>query len=89
MALQLGASDTIDTSDSSLDLIAEVKKKSNGFGPSLTIDTSGNTGLIRTGYEFTGKMGRMVIVGTPSPDAVLEVSLYSVLLVRFESRLLL
>lgn len=80
VALLLGASEIIDTSGSSLNLVAEVRGRTHNFGPSLTIDTSGNAELIRTGYEFTGKMGKMVIVGTPPPDAVLEVNLYSALL---------
>jgi len=80
MALKLGASVTIDTSDSSLDLVAEVARRTNGMGPSITIDATGDPELIKLGYELTGKMGRMVIVGAPPRDAVMEVNLFDVMM---------
>jgi threonine dehydrogenase-like Zn-dependent dehydrogenase len=54
---------------------AEIRRLTNGRGPSITIDTTGNLHLIKSAYEFTGVMGRIVIVVTPGMEARLGVPL--------------
>jgi len=75
VATELGATAVIDSSDQALDLAAEVKKVTNGVGPSVTIDTTGNLAVITTAFGFTAPLGRLVVVGVSRPATELPVNL--------------
>jgi Zn-dependent alcohol dehydrogenase len=72
----------LNTSDASLDLVAEVKRITKDVGSMVTIDTTGNLQLIKKGMDFTGNFGQCIILGIPPKDALLEVHLGSFLSVR-------
>lgn len=75
LAKELGATAVINSSDSGIDLGAEVKKLFNGIGPSVTIDATGNGGVAATAYQFTAPLGRFVLVGAPSREAEFSINL--------------
>ncbi|KAF4438948.1 hypothetical protein F53441_12682 [Fusarium austroafricanum] len=75
LAMALGATHIINTADGSIDMTKEIQKISDGKGSSITIDTTGNMGLIRQGLEFTANRGQLIIVGVPPVDALLDVHL--------------
>lgn len=88
LALELGASDDINTSDPHLDLILELRKRTKGLWPPITIDATGNSELITLVFEFTGRRGRMVLGGTPAVDVQMDVNLYSALMVSSYNQVL-
>ena len=75
MAKTFGATHVVDTSTLKLDLIREVKALTGGNGSTITIDTTGNVGLIGSGMDFTANRGQMVLLGVPPMDATLSVHL--------------
>jgi Zn-dependent alcohol dehydrogenase len=58
-----------------MDLGAEVKRLSDGVGPSVTIDTTGIISIATAALDFTASLGRLVIVGVPSQTAELQLNL--------------
>jgi Zn-dependent alcohol dehydrogenase len=74
-AKTFGATHTINTSDSKQDIVEEVKGLTEDCGSSITVDTTGNMGLIGSGMDFTANRGQMVILGVPPPDGSLSVHL--------------
>ncbi|TVY42567.1 Aryl-alcohol dehydrogenase [Lachnellula subtilissima] len=77
MATSFGATHVLNTSDNKLDLTQEIKTLTGGNGSTITIDTTGNLGLIASGMDFTGLRGQMVLLGVPPMDASLAVNLFS------------
>lgn len=69
MARDLGATHVINTSIGPVDLAAEIRKITNGTGPTITVDTTGSPSLSKDGLDFTAENGRMVLLGTPPLDA--------------------
>jgi len=75
LAKDLGATHAINTSDSTLDVVTAVRDATEGQGSTITIDTTGNMQVIRSGVEFTAFRGQMIFIGVPPPDAELNVQL--------------
>lgn len=78
IAKELGCSRVIDTSklkDFS-DVVEEVRKATDGYGSTITLDTTGVQKLIEAGVEFTSNYGQYIQVGTAPPDAKLEISIF-------------
>ncbi|TVY42259.1 Aryl-alcohol dehydrogenase [Lachnellula occidentalis] len=75
IAKMCGATHTINTSDSELDLEEVVKALTGGNGPTITVDTTGNVNLIRMGVDFTANRGQMILLGVAPMDASLDVPL--------------
>jgi len=75
LAKSFGATHVINTSTLENDLAAEIKSLTEGHGSSITVDTTGNMGLIKLGMDFTGNRGQMIILGVPPPDGVLDIHL--------------
>lgn len=82
MATSFGATHVFNTSDKKLDLTRDVKALTGGNGSTITIDTTGNLGLIASGMDFTASRGQMVLLGAPAMDASLAVHLASFMQVR-------
>ena len=89
LAKSLGATHVINTSDPDLDLVQEIKKITQGAGTTVTVDASGNVGLITKGLEVTAKGGQMILVGLMPIDAQLNVHLVTHLQVSGRSGLTL
>ncbi|KAH6665008.1 alcohol dehydrogenase [Halenospora varia] len=79
MAKSLGASHVINTSDPGLDLVEAIKSITDGYGASITIETTGNMDLIKSGLDFTALRGQFVFVGIPPADAELNVHLVNLI----------
>jgi Zn-dependent alcohol dehydrogenase len=77
LAKEFGATHVVNTSDAGLDLVETIRLLTDGFGSSITIDTTGNVGLIGNGMEFTGKRGQMILLGVAPLTAELPVHLIS------------
>jgi aryl-alcohol dehydrogenase len=60
-------------------LVETVKGLTGGAGATVTIDTTGNRGVIKVGLELTGIRGQMMIIGVPPADAELAVHLIPLL----------
>jgi Zn-dependent alcohol dehydrogenase len=73
LAVELGATHTINTSEGK-DLVEVVKMLTDG-GSSITIDTTGNPGLIESGMAVMANRGQVVVVGIPPPDYELKINL--------------
>jgi aryl-alcohol dehydrogenase len=82
LAEDIGATAVINSSDLGLDLGAQVKKLFNGVGPSVTIDATGNTAVAASALQFTAPLGRLVLVGVPTPAAELPINLSQLMSVR-------
>jgi Zn-dependent alcohol dehydrogenase len=85
MAKGLGASVVINTSDPTLDLAQAIKSLTDGYGASITIETTGNMELIKSGVDFTALRGQIVFIGIPPADAELNVHLVNLIQVRVET----
>jgi len=85
MAKGLGASVVINTSDPTLDLVQAIKSLTDGYGASITIETTGNMELIKSGVDFTALRGQIVFIGIPPADAELNVHLVNLIQVRVET----
>ena len=73
LARTLGASDSLDTSSADLDIVGQVKKLTGGEGATIVIDTTGVPALLEGGLQFTASRGKMIIVGVPPADYLLNV----------------
>ena len=82
LAKSLGATHVINTSDADLDLVQEIRSKTQGAGTSVTVDTTGSVDLITKGLQMTAKGGQMILVGLMPMDVELKVHLLSHLSVR-------
>ncbi|KAF4340430.1 zinc-containing protein [Fusarium beomiforme] len=72
LATALGATHVINTADESIDIKEEIQRATDGRGSTITIDTTGNMGLIRAGLEFTANRGQLIFVGVPPLDAMMD-----------------
>lgn len=88
LARSLGATHVINTSDSTIDLGQEVKRITDGSGSTITIDTTGNMGLIEKAMNFTANRGQMIILGVPPLNSQLHVHLFSFMQVRLQTSIL-
>ncbi|RFU32913.1 hypothetical protein B7463_g3416, partial [Scytalidium lignicola] len=75
LAKEFGATHVLNTSSTGFDLVAAIKSLTDGFGSSITVDTTGNVGLISKGMDFTGKRGQMILLGVAPLTAELPVNL--------------
>ncbi|KAJ5761290.1 hypothetical protein N7520_008446 [Penicillium odoratum] len=75
VAKSLGATHTIDTSDSSIDLVSEVLKITDGRGVHTSLDTTGIQRLARQSWEFVRFHGKVLQVGLAKPDDRWNVSM--------------
>lgn len=72
LAKEAGATYALDPSQ--CDVVAEIKKMTDGLGCGTVFDTSGNVGAIKQGFEILRKCGHMVMIGLPSKPLVLDAS---------------
>uniref|UniRef100_A0A0C4DIE5 Enoyl reductase (ER) domain-containing protein n=1 Tax=Fusarium oxysporum (strain Fo5176) TaxID=660025 RepID=A0A0C4DIE5_FUSOF len=75
LAKALGATHVINTADENIDIKDEIQRVTDGKGSSITIDTTGNMGLIKAGLEFTANRGQLIFVGVPPLDAMMDLHL--------------
>ncbi|KAI7767127.1 hypothetical protein LZL87_013182 [Fusarium oxysporum] len=75
LAKALGATHVINTADENIDIKDEIQRVTDGRGSSITIDTTGNMGLIKAGLEFTANRGQLIFVGVPPLDAMMDLHL--------------
>lgn len=73
LAKDLGASHTLDTSDSSFTTLDEATRTLFAEGVSLVIETTGVPGLIEQGIQSTAARGKVVLVGVPPSNYTLSV----------------
>jgi Zn-dependent alcohol dehydrogenase len=78
LAKELGATHTINTSSMTdfNDLVTQVRTITDGYGSSITMDTTGYLPLIRTALEFTRIRGQYIQIGTAPMDAKLEIEVF-------------
>ncbi|KAI9647300.1 hypothetical protein NHQ30_003684 [Ciborinia camelliae] len=62
-AESLGATHTIKPNE--VDFETEVRRITDGFGSTITIDTTGSVPLVKAAIEVTAKMGKIILAGTP------------------------
>jgi len=79
LAKEGGAHHVINTSPKDFDLTKAIKDLTDGNGADIIMDTTGNVGVISSGWEGTANRGQMIILGVPPPDATLTVHLTSIL----------
>ena len=75
LAEELGATHSINTSPPDFNLVAEIKRITDGNGSNVTIDATGVVPLIKDGLEFTSNAGKMILMGAPPLDGMLDVHL--------------
>ncbi|KAK2686304.1 hypothetical protein QWA68_014508 [Fusarium oxysporum] len=75
LAKALGATHVINTADENIDIKDDIQRVTDGKGSSITIDTTGNMGLIKAGLEFTANRGQLIFVGVPPLDAMMDLHL--------------
>jgi Zn-dependent alcohol dehydrogenase len=78
LAKELGATHTVNTSSMTdfNDLITQVRKLTDGYGSSITMDTTGYLPLIQAALDFTRIRGQYIQIGTTPMDAKLEIELF-------------
>lgn len=67
LAKRLGASEVIDPS--ACDVEEEFARLTNGRGPDVVIECTGENGAVREASRIVGLLGRIVVVGIPDIDA--------------------
>ncbi len=79
LAKEFGATHVIDGSKlpEGKELGDVVREYSEGVGSTVTVDTTGNPGLIKAGMEFTRNRGKVVQVGSPPFDFKMEIEAFS------------
>ncbi|KAL4733961.1 hypothetical protein BDV11DRAFT_213258 [Aspergillus similis] len=75
LAESLGATHTIDTSDPTVDLVAEVRKLTGGKGVHVSLDTTGVQDVARKSWEFVRIRGKVLQVGLAGPEATWDISM--------------
>ncbi len=73
LAKSLGATHLIDTTDSSIDLVAEVMRVTEGRGVQVSLDTTGVQSLARQSWDFVRKRGKILQVGLAKPGDKWEI----------------
>jgi Zn-dependent alcohol dehydrogenase len=78
LAKDLGATHVINTGGmSDMDeLVQKVRDLTDGYGSSITMDTTGLLKLIEKGVEFTRMKGQYVQIGSAPMDAKLEIPVF-------------
>lgn len=78
IARELGATHFINTSNLSEPsaVISAVQEVTDGYGTSVTIDTTGYLPLIQNAMEFTRLKGKLVQVGSTPFDAKLDIHIF-------------
>jgi len=67
LAKTLGATHTVNTSEESTDLTAEVRRIADGRGVHVSLDTTGVRALVRASYDFACNGGKIIPVGMSAP----------------------
>jgi S-(hydroxymethyl)glutathione dehydrogenase/alcohol dehydrogenase len=70
-ARRLGATDVVDASTA--DVVAHLRDLTEGRGPDAVIDFVGRPDTIVAGWRAARKGGRAVVVGSPSPEAMIAI----------------
>jgi Zn-dependent alcohol dehydrogenase len=77
LAKEIGATHTINSDGMSMpDLIERVRSLTDGYGTSITMDTTGLLKLIETGLEFTRIRGQYIQIGSAPMDAKLSIEVF-------------
>lgn len=77
LAKEMGATHTINSDGlATPDLIKAVRDLTDGYGSSITMDTTGILRLIEAGVEFTRRKGQYVQIGSAPTDAILEIEIF-------------
>lgn len=74
-AKDLGATHTINTSDTSLNLVSEVLRITGGRGVHVSLDTTGVQALARQSWDFVRCHGKILQVGLANPGDIWDVSM--------------
>ena len=69
----------MNTSSPDFNLVSEIKRITNGNGSTVTIDATGVVPLIKDGLEFTSNAGKMILMGVPPLDGMLDLHLITFL----------
>ena len=76
LAKRLGATHAIDTSNlKDGEVVKKVRSLTDGYGTTISVDTTGVLPLIQQALEFTARRGQYVQVGTTKPDCELSIPL--------------
>ena len=89
LAKDLGATHVVDTGTIKGTLTEEIRGITEGVGTTITVDAAGAVPLIQQGVEFTANQGKMILLGVPPMDAVLQIPLVPYTMVRTTGRRLL
>ncbi|EOD46851.1 putative alcohol dehydrogenase protein [Neofusicoccum parvum UCRNP2] len=78
IAKELGATHTINTSKLAdlTDIITAVQDVTDGYGTSVTVDTTGFLPLIQKAMDFTRLKGKLIQVGSTPFDAKLDIHIF-------------
>lgn len=78
IARELGATHTINTSNLTdlSEIITAVQDLTDGYGTSVSIDTTGFLPLIQNALEFTRLKGKLIQVGSAPFDAKLDIHIF-------------
>ncbi|TLD29807.1 putative alcohol dehydrogenase protein [Venturia nashicola] len=78
LAKEIGATHTINSDGMDMPaLIKAVRHLTDGYGSSITMDTTGLPKLIAAGVEFTRRKGQYVQIGSASMDAKIEIEIFN------------
>lgn len=78
LAKEMGATHSINSDGMAMpELIQAVRDLTDGYGSSITMDTTGLPKLIAAGVEFTRRKGQYVQIGSAPMDAKLEIEIFN------------
>ncbi|QDS77101.1 hypothetical protein FKW77_000759 [Venturia effusa] len=78
LAKEIGASHSINIDGMDmLELIKAVRDLTDGYGSSITMDTTGVPKLVAAGVDFTRRKGQYVQIGSAPKDAKLEIEIFN------------
>lgn len=81
LARELGATDVIDTSKLGDKSLADaLRSATGGYGPTITIETTGVPALVEAAIEAAANMGKVVQVGSTPPDFNLSINVFPFML---------
>lgn len=78
LAKEMGATHSINSDGMDIPkLIQTVRDLTDGYGSSITMDTTGLPTLVAAGVEFTRRKGQYVQIGSAPMDAKLEIEIFN------------
>lgn len=78
LAKEMGATHSVNSDGMDIPkLIQTVRDLTDGYGSSITMDTTGLPTLVAAGVEFTRRKGQYVQIGSAPMDAKLEIEIFN------------